>query len=43
VDGGAHRIEFRYSPSTVYWGVFLTALGLAGAAVMAVRGRGPLQ
>ena len=39
VDGGAHRIEFRYRPLTVYWGAFLTALGLAGAAVMGWIGR----
>ena len=26
---GAHSIELRYRPLTVYWGSFLTAVGLS--------------
>ncbi|HLN04239.1 MAG TPA: hypothetical protein VK335_33440 [Bryobacteraceae bacterium] len=36
VEAGAHRIEFHYRPMSVYWGAFLTALGLAGALVLAL-------
>lgn len=35
VDAGAHRIEFRYRPRMVYWGAFLTGLGVAAALALA--------
>jgi uncharacterized membrane protein YfhO len=35
VEAGAHRIEMRYRPQSVYWGGAFTALGLAGAATLA--------
>jgi hypothetical protein len=38
-DAGAHRIELRYRPASVYWGAGLTALGFAAVAVLALRGR----
>ena len=41
VEAGKHRIEMVYRPASVYLGAALTALGLAGAAVLAVRGAGP--
>ena len=39
VDAGAHRIEFRYRPMSVYWGALLTALGLTGALGLAIFSR----
>ena len=35
VEAGAHRIEMRYRPKSVYWGAALTALGLLGAGLLA--------
>ena len=35
VEAGAHRIEMRYRPKSVYWGAALTALGLFGASLLA--------
>ena len=37
---GRHRIEYRYRPSRVYWGLGLTILGLLATA-FAVRSEGP--
>jgi hypothetical protein len=45
VDTGRHRIEFRYRPMMVYWGAFLTALGIVAALVLALvrrRSRGSI-
>jgi hypothetical protein len=39
VDGGAHRIEMRYRPGSVYWGAFLTAAGFIAACAMALISR----
>ncbi len=36
VDTGQHRIEFRYGPMMVYWGAFLTGLGIVAALVLAL-------
>lgn len=36
VDSGAHEIEFRYRPASVYWGASLTASGLAIALFLSV-------
>jgi hypothetical protein len=35
--GGAHRIEMRYRPKSVYAGAFLTGLGLLGAVFLGLR------
>jgi len=35
VEAGAHCIEMRYRPKSVYWGAALTALGLLGAGLLA--------
>jgi hypothetical protein len=37
VDAGRHRIEYRYRPALVYWGAFLSVLGLALAGWVAWR------
>jgi hypothetical protein len=34
---GSHRVEFRYRPSSVYWGAALSLLGAALAIVLACR------
>ncbi len=39
VDGGAHRIEMRYCPATVYIVATLTLAGLAAACTMALARR----
>ena len=36
VEAGAHRIEVRYRPKSVYLGAAFTTLGLLGAAALAV-------
>lgn len=36
VEGGAHRVEMRYRPLTVYWGAALTLAGLIAACAMAL-------
>jgi hypothetical protein len=39
-EAGKHRIEFRYRPASVYWGMGLTALGLVLAVTFRVcRGK----
>jgi uncharacterized membrane protein YfhO len=35
-SAGRHRIEFRYSPASVYWGAGLSLLGLMLAAIAAM-------
>ena len=37
VDAGAHRIDFRYRPASVYLGGLLTGSGLLAVLVLAVR------
>ena len=39
VDAGRHRIEFRFRPGSVYWGVALCALGIALTTYWNVRNR----
>jgi uncharacterized membrane protein YfhO len=38
-DPGTHRIEMRYRPSTVYWGAWMSGLGLLGACFLTWRRR----
>ena len=38
VDRGAHHVEFRYRPQSVYWGAALTFAAMALALVLAFRG-----
>jgi hypothetical protein len=38
-DAGAHRIELRYRPASVYWGAALSAVGFAGIGLIAVSPR----
>jgi len=33
---GRHHIEMRYRPASVFWGGAMTAIGLAGACLLAV-------
>ena len=42
VEAGSHRIEMRYRPKSVYWGVALTALGILGACIT-LAGARPLR
>ena len=39
VDAGAHSVELRYRPWSVYLGGLLTAIGLAAAAWISMRGK----
>ncbi|MGO9258579.1 MAG: hypothetical protein ACLQU1_20010 [Bryobacteraceae bacterium] len=37
VEAGAHRIEFRYQPGSVWWGGALSLLGVALAVILNLR------
>jgi hypothetical protein len=37
VEAGAHRIEFRYQPGSVWWGGALSLLGVALAVILHLR------
>jgi hypothetical protein len=39
VDAGSHRVEFRYHPSSVYWGAALSSVGFIGSLAAAWCGR----
>jgi uncharacterized membrane protein YfhO len=39
IEAGTHRVEMRYRPKSVYWGVSLTALGLFGAFILTAIGQ----
>jgi hypothetical protein len=41
VEAGSHRIEMRYRPKSVYWGVALSVLGLLGALALTVTSGRP--
>ncbi|MGQ9633065.1 MAG: hypothetical protein ACUVXB_02360 [Bryobacteraceae bacterium] len=38
VEKGAHTIEMRYRPASVYWGLAMTLSGLLGACVLSLLG-----
>jgi hypothetical protein len=41
LDAGRHRVEYRYRPASVYWGLGLTLAALAVTGVLVAHGSRP--